>query len=37
MKGKSTIGRKRLQMLHDLIKDDGYVALRKGRDEHRVK
>ena len=28
MKGKPTRGRKRIQMLHDLANDDGYVALR---------
>ena len=28
MKGKLTSGKKRIQMLHDLANDGGYVALR---------
>ena len=29
MKGKSTTGRRRIEMLHDLANDDGYVALKR--------
>jgi len=28
MKGKPTRGRRRIQMLHDLANDDGFVALK---------
>jgi len=34
MRGKPTRGRRRIQMLHDLANDDGYVAL-KGAFEYR--
>ena len=29
MRGKPTRGRRRIQMLHDLANDDGFVALRR--------
>jgi len=28
MRGKPTIGQRRIQMVHDLANDDGYVALK---------
>jgi len=29
MRGASSIGRRRIQMLHDLAKDDGFAALKR--------
>jgi len=33
MKGKSTRGRRRIQMLHDLANDGGFVALKRTAEE----
>jgi len=33
MKGKPTRGRRRIQMLHDLANDDGYVALKQATED----
>jgi len=33
MKGKSTTGRRRIQMLHDLANDDSYVALKRAAED----
>ena len=33
MKGKPTRGRRRIQMLHDLANDDGYVALKRAAED----
>jgi len=35
MRGKPRRGRRRIQMLHDLAKDDSYVALKRAAEEHR--
>ena len=33
MRGKPTRGRRRIQMLHDLANDYGYVALKRGAED----
>jgi len=33
MKGKPTRGRRRIQMLHDLVNDDGFVALKRAAED----
>jgi len=33
MRGKPTRGRRRIQMLHDLANDDGYVALKRAAED----
>ena len=36
MKGKPTRGRRRIQMLHDLANDDGFVALKRAAEDRGV-
>jgi len=36
MKGKPTRGRRRIQMLHDLANDGGYVALKRASKDREV-
>jgi len=36
MKGKPTRGRRRIQMLHDLANDGGFVALKQAAEDREV-
>jgi len=36
MKGKATRGRRRIQMLHDLANDGGFVALKRAAEDREV-
>ena len=36
MRGKPTRGRRRIQMLHDLANDDGYVALKRAAEDRET-
>ena len=36
MKGKTTRGRRRIQMLHDLANDGGFVALKRAAEDREV-
>jgi len=37
MKGKPTRGRRRIQMLHDLANDGGFIALKRAAEDREVR